>query len=56
MATLVLNKKKYVVLEQKQYETLKVTAALKTPSLRKMTLNEGKKAAYALIDKWHSGK
>ena len=49
MNTLVLNKKKYVVVEQKVYDKLVEKAASKTPSLRKLSLAEGKKAAYAFI-------
>jgi hypothetical protein len=56
MNTIVLNKKKYVVVEQKEYNKLIQRAAAKTVSARKMSLAEGKKLAYELIDKWHSGK
>jgi hypothetical protein len=56
MNTIVLDKKKYVVVEQKEYNKLIKKAASKTASARKMSLAEGKKFAYALIDKWHSGK
>ncbi|MBI1769449.1 MAG: hypothetical protein HYR67_13865 [Bacteroidetes bacterium] len=53
---LVLNKKKYVVVEQKEYNRLIEKAAAKTPSARKLSLTEGKKLAYSLIDKWHNAK
>jgi hypothetical protein len=56
MNTLIMNKKKYVLVEQKAYDKLIEKAASKTPSLRKMSLAEAKKSAYALIDKWHSEK
>jgi hypothetical protein len=56
MNTLVIDDKKYVVLEQKEYNQLVSKAALKTPSSRKLSLAEGKKLAYKLIDKWHSEK
>ena len=56
MNTLVLNKKKYVVVEQSEYDQLRQKAASKNPSARKLTLSEGKKVAYALVDKWHSEK
>ena len=52
MNTLVLNKKKYVVVEQEKYSKLVEKAATKTSSARKLSLLEGKKLAYALIDKW----
>ena len=51
-----LNKKKYVVVEQKEYSKLIEKAASKEPSYRKLSLAEGKKLAYALIDKWHNEK
>ena len=54
MNTLVLNKKKYVVVEQGEYDKLLQKAASKKPSARKLSLSEGKKLAYALVDKWHS--
>jgi len=56
MNTLVLDKKKYVVVEQKEYNKLVKQAAAKTAPVKKMSLAEGKKLAYTLIDKWHSGK
>jgi hypothetical protein len=56
MNTLILDKKKYVVVAQKEYNKLLEKAASKTPSARKMSLSEAKKSAYALIDKWHSEK
>lgn len=56
MNTIILDKKKYVIVKQKEYDKLMERAASKTLSARKMSLAEGKKLAYALIDKWHSGK
>jgi hypothetical protein len=54
--TIVIDKKKYVVVAQKEYDKLIERAASKTPSARKMSLAETKKTAYALIGKWHSEK
>ena len=56
MTTLVIDRKKYVVLEQKEYNSLLQKVALKTPAARKLSLADGKKLAYKLIDKWHSEK
>jgi hypothetical protein len=56
MNTLVINKKKYVVVEQREYNKLVKKAAAKKSVARKLSLAEGKKLAYKLIDKWHKEK
>ena len=56
MNRLVIDRKEYVLIEQKEYESLRKKAVLKTPSARVLSLNEGKKLAYSLIDKWAKGK
>ena len=56
MNKLIINKKKYVVVEQKEYDRLVEKAASKRPVARKLSLNEGKKLAYKLIDNWHKEK
>ncbi|MCI0751400.1 MAG: hypothetical protein L0Y35_06145 [Flammeovirgaceae bacterium] len=56
MNTLVINKKKYVVVEQSEYNRLREQAAKKRIPARKLSLAEGKKLALSLIDKWHKGK
>ena len=56
MNTLVINKKKYVVVEQKEYDKLVEKAASRRPAARKLSLDEGKKLAYKLIDNWHKEK
>lgn len=56
MNTLLIDKKKYVVVESKVYEALQVKAASKTPSVKKLSLQQGKKLAYKLIDQWAKGK
>ncbi len=56
MNTLVINKKKYVVVEQTEYDRLLERAASKKPVARKLSLVEGKKLAYKFIDSWHKGK
>ncbi|NBP70354.1 MAG: hypothetical protein EBU52_16635 [Cytophagia bacterium] len=54
MNTLVIDKKKYVVVGQREYEKLLEKAALKKNTARKLNLAEGKKLANKLIDKWHT--
>jgi hypothetical protein len=56
MDTITIDKKEYVVLAKKDYEQLLTKAALKTQTVRKRSLEEGKKLAYKLIDKWSEGK
>lgn len=53
MNTLIIDRKKYVVIGQREYENLLEKAAFKKPSARKLSLTEGKKLAFKLIDKWH---
>jgi hypothetical protein len=53
MNTLVINKKKYVVVEQREYDKLVKKAAAKKTAARRLSLAEGKKPAYKLIDKSH---
>ena len=56
MTTIVLDKKKYVLVEQKAFEKIQEKAALKNPSSKKLSLLQGKKHSYKLIDKWAKGK
>ncbi|MBP6431782.1 MAG: hypothetical protein KA319_08450 [Ferruginibacter sp.] len=56
MNTLLIDKKKYVLVEAKDYEALQVKAASKTTPIKKLTLQQGKKLAYKLIDQWAKGK
>jgi hypothetical protein len=56
MGTLTLNKKKFVVIEQKEFEKLQLLAAQKNAPAKKLSLSAGKKHAYKLIDKWAKGK
>jgi hypothetical protein len=52
MSILTIDKKEYVVLPKKEYEQLLLKASSKETSARKMSLPQGKKKAYKLIDKW----
>ncbi|MEP6950203.1 MAG: hypothetical protein ABI863_13040 [Ginsengibacter sp.] len=56
MGTLTIDKKKFVVIEQKEFDKLQLLAAQKTASARKFSLAAGKRHAYKLIDKWVKGK
>jgi hypothetical protein len=56
MGTLTIDKKKFVVIEQKEFDKLQLLAAQKAAPARKLTLAAGKKHAYKLIDKWAKGK
>ena len=50
MNTLTIDKKAYVVIPKKEYENLLVKAASKTTQAKKLSLDQGKKMAYKLID------
>jgi hypothetical protein len=56
MNTLNLENKEYVVLPRKEYEELRTKAAVKAAGVRKLSLADGRKLAYKLIDKWAKGK
>ena len=56
MNTLTIENKKYVVLSQKEYDDLRLKAISKTISAKKLSLKDGKKLAYKMIDKWAKGK
>jgi hypothetical protein len=56
MGTLTIDNKKFVVIEQKEFEKLQLLVAQKTTPVKKLTLEAGKKHAYKMIDKWAKGK
>ena len=56
MGTLIIDNKKFVVIEQKKFEKLQLLAAKKATPVKKLTLEAGKKHAYKMIDKWAKGK
>ena len=56
METLILDKKKFVVIEQNEFDKLQLLDAKKTTPAKKLTLAAGKKHAYKMIDKWAKGK
>lgn len=51
MVTLTLDNKKFVVIEEKEFNKLQLLAAQKSSPVKKFTLAAGKKNAYKLIDK-----
>ncbi len=56
MNTIILDKKKYVVVEQERFEELQLKAAQKTEPVKKLSLPKGKQRAYKLIDSWAKEK
>jgi hypothetical protein len=56
MNTLNIENKEYVVISRKEYDALRTKATVKTISAKKLSLTEGKKLAYKLIDKWAKEK
>ena len=51
MNTITIDKKKYVLIPEKDYEELIVKAAKKSSPAKKLSLSTGKKLAYKMIDK-----
>lgn len=56
MNTLTIDKKAYMVIPKKEYETLLTKAVRKSTPVKKLSLEQGKKYAYKLIDKWAKEK
>jgi hypothetical protein len=56
MSTLVIDKKKFVVIEQKKFDKIQLMAAQKMPLVKKLSLATGRKYAHKLIDKWAKEK
>ena len=56
MTQIVIDKKKYVLLLEKEYEALQLKAAKKNQPVKKRSLAAGKKRAYKLIDEWAKNK
>ena len=52
MGILTIDNKKYVVIEQKEYEKLQLLAARNSSPVKKLSLEEGRKLTHKLIDKW----
>lgn len=56
MNKVTIDKKEYVLVAAREYEKLLECAATKTKPARKLSLAEGKKLAYKLIDRINSTK
>ncbi len=56
MNTLTIDNKSYVIVPKKEFEHLVEKAAGKTAASRKLSLAQGKKLAYKLIDRCAKGK
>lgn len=56
MTQIVIDKKKYVLISEKEYEYLQLKAALKNKPSKKLSLASARKRAYKLIDKWAKEK
>ncbi|MEP6684860.1 MAG: hypothetical protein ABJA35_16425 [Parafilimonas sp.] len=56
MNTLTINNKKFVVIEQKEFDKIQLLAAQKNTPVKKLSLTTGKKLANKLIDKWSKEK
>jgi hypothetical protein len=56
MDAVVIDKRKYVLLKQEEYNKLVEKAVRKNTPARKLTLSEGKKYAYLLVEKWDKEK
>jgi PHD/YefM family antitoxin component YafN of YafNO toxin-antitoxin module len=56
MTAIVIDKKKYVLVPEKEYEALLLKAALKTKPARLLSLTEGRAYSKKLIRKWAAEK
>ena len=56
MGTLTIDKKKFVVIEQKEFDKLQLLAAKKNVPAKKLSLEAGRKHVLKLVDKWAEGK
>ena len=56
METLTINKTRFVVIPQKDFDKIQLAAAQKTTPAKKLSLAAGKKHALKLIDQWAKGK
>ena len=56
MTQIVIDKKKYVLLPQKEYEALQKKAALKTKPEKLLSVNEARAYSKKLIRKWATEK
>ena len=56
MTQIVIDKKKYVLIPQKEYEALQKKAALKTKSAKTLSVEDARAYSKKLISKWAAEK
>jgi hypothetical protein len=56
MTQIIIDKKKYVLVPQKEYEALQKKAALKTKPVKTLTLEEARAYSKKLIREWAAAK
>jgi hypothetical protein len=56
MTAIVIDKKKYVLIPEKDYQALQKKAALKTKAEKTFTVDEARAHSKKLISKWAAGK
>jgi len=56
METITIDKKKFVVIEEKEFNKIQLLAAQKTAPVKKLSLSQGRKHAHKLIAKWAKEK
>ena len=56
MTEIVIDKKKYVLIPEKDYQVLQKKAALKTKAEKTFTIDEARAYSKKLIRKWAAGK
>lgn len=56
MTEIVIDKKKYVLIPEKEYQALQKKAALKTKPEKLLTVEEARSHSKKLIRKWAAGK
>jgi hypothetical protein len=56
MTQLVIDKKKYVLVPQKEYEALQKKAILRTKPAKTLSIEEARAYSKKLIRKWAAGK
>jgi hypothetical protein len=56
MTELVIDKRKYVLLLQKEYDSLRTKAALNVKPHKLLTVDEARQYSKQLINKWSKGR
>ena len=56
MTEILIDKKKYILIPQKDYEALQKKAALKTKPEKTLSVEEAREYSKKLVKKWATGK